>query len=63
MIVATLALTALLCLTVKSTRLIGVVCLALLYCLFPVMFTVVLVIAACILYLYHKTDYLNFIRI
>ena len=56
MIVATLALTALLCLTVKSTRLIGVVCLALLYCLFPVMFTVVLVIAACILYLYHKTD-------
>lgn len=54
MIVVTLTLTALLFLLVKSTRLIGVVCLALLYCLFPVTFTVMLVISGVIFYLFKK---------
>jgi len=54
MIVVALTLTALLLLSIKSTRLIGVVSLALLYCLFPVTFTVMFVIAGLIFYLLKK---------
>jgi len=54
MIVVTLALTALLFVAIKTTRLIGIVCLALLYCLYPLLFTVILLIVGIALYILRK---------
>lgn len=47
MIVITLALTALLCLAFKSTRLIGVICMAFLFCIYTFACTA-LILLACV---------------
>lgn len=54
MAILTLALVSLLCLTFKTTRLIGIVGLALLYLLQPILFTAILIITGGIaFYIYH----------
>lgn len=45
MIIVTLALTALLCLAFVTTRLIGVIAIALLFCIFPLLFVGFLTLA------------------
>lgn len=59
MIVVTLTLTALLCLAFNSTRLIGVVGLAILFCIFPLMFAAFLIMGAVIIHLilYKRSPY------
>lgn len=52
MIIVTLTLTALLCLAFASTRVIGVIGLAILFCIYPLFFTAILFIAAVALYFF-----------
>lgn len=54
MIVITLALTALLCLAFASTRLFGVILLALLFCIYTVAFTLLILLACVAIYYFRK---------
>lgn len=54
MIIVTVALTAFLCLAFASTRLIGVIGIAILFCIFPLLFVAFLVLAGIALFFINR---------